>query len=137
MFRALPDYVARDDYKLTGFRVGTSPGRIALRALIHLVGEEGFDPSRGITPADFKSASSAGSDTRPGIRSRRVSSQPAGRFEGGSLILTSRDCLTATLRLEDADRGRRRTCQFRGRTDRPRYQIAPAVGATPGQLRVR
>src|SRR5207253_6077245 len=32
-----------------------------------MVGEEGFDPSRGVTPADFKSASSAGSDTRPGM----------------------------------------------------------------------
>jgi hypothetical protein len=34
--------------------------------MCYLVGEVGFEPTRGIAPADFKSASSAGSDTRPG-----------------------------------------------------------------------
>ena len=34
-----------------------------------MVGEEGFEPTRPVRPADFKSASSAGSDTRPRKRS--------------------------------------------------------------------
>ncbi len=43
----------------------TQGGVIALLPLIYLVGEEGFEPTRDVIPADFKSASSAGSDTRP------------------------------------------------------------------------
>ena len=48
-----------------------------------LVGEVGFEPTRPVRPADFKSASSAGSDTRPGVRSRRAGWQPARRTEWG------------------------------------------------------
>jgi hypothetical protein len=45
------------------------PSRGVLHSiLIYLVGEEGFEPTRDVIPADFKSASSAGSDTRPSPR---------------------------------------------------------------------
>ena len=50
-----------------------------------MVGEEGFEPTRPVRPADFKSASSAGSDTRPRRCSRLrarpcVDARPAARW---------------------------------------------------------